>query len=108
MTEKAAEAKKKERLLLGGMARWDGLDLFGPNYMSVAYRKDGEIHVRVEPSSIKKPENPTVRRISQWPIVRSFFFWGRLLLQVVGSFWVLVFFAATLVVTAAALVALHG
>jgi hypothetical protein len=88
--------ENEERLVFGGMAHWDGLDLFGPNYMSVAYRKDGEIHVRVEPSSIKKPENPTVRRISQWPIVRSFFFWGRLLLQVVGSFWVLVFFAATL------------
>ena len=88
----------RERLLFGGMARWDGLDLFGPNYMSVAYRKDGEIHVRVEPSSIKKPKNPTVRRISRLPIARSFFFWGRLLLQVVGSFWVLFFFAATLAI----------
>jgi uncharacterized protein YqhQ len=86
----------RERLVFGGMAHWDGLDLFGPNYMSVAYRKDGEIHVRVEPSSIKKPKNPTVRRFSRLPIVRSFFFWGWLLLQVVGSFWVLIFFAATL------------
>ena len=90
--------KKEERLLFGGMAHWDGLDLFGPNYMSVAYRRKGEIHVRVQPSNIWKPQNPTVQRISRWPIVRSFFFWGRLLLQVVGSFWVLVFFAATLAV----------
>jgi uncharacterized protein YqhQ len=88
----------KERLLFGGMAHWDGLDLFGPNYMSVAYRKKGEIHVRVEPSNVRKPRNPTLRRISRLPVIRSFFFWGRLVLQVVGSFWVLLFFAATLAV----------
>jgi hypothetical protein len=93
----AAEGDKKERLVFGGMAHWDGLDLFGPNYMSVAYRRKGKIHVRVEPSSIKKPKNPTVQRVSRLPVVRSVFFWGRLLLQVVGSFWVLLFFAATLV-----------
>jgi uncharacterized protein YqhQ len=86
---------KKERLVLGGMARWDGLDLFGPNYMSVAYRSKGEIHVRVEPSNIWKPKDPTVQRISRWPIVRSIFFWTRLMVQVVGSFWTLVFFVAT-------------
>jgi hypothetical protein len=73
----AAEPDRKERLVFGGMAHWDGLDLFGPNYMSVAYRRKSE-------------------RISRWPIIRSFFFWARLLLQVVGSFWVLVFFAASL------------
>src|SRR3712207_9193371 len=78
------------------MARWDGLDLFGPNYMSVAYRHKGEIHVRVEPSSISRPKNPTVRRLSEWPILRSFFFWGRLTLQMVGSLCTLVFFAITL------------
>jgi hypothetical protein len=97
LAKSAAEAKKgEERLLLGGMARWDGLDLFGPNYMSVAYRHKGEIHVRVEPSSIWRPKNPTVRRLSEWPILRSFFFWGRLTLQMVGSVWTLVFFAVTL------------
>jgi uncharacterized protein YqhQ len=96
LAKDAVEADKKERLVFGGMAHWDGLDLFGPNYMSVAYRRKGEIHVRVEPSNIWKLKNPTVQRISRWPIIRSFFFWGRLLLQVVGSFWVLVFFAATL------------
>jgi uncharacterized protein YqhQ len=92
----AKDAVEKERLLFGGMAHWDGLDLFGPNYMSVAYRRKGEIHVRVEPSKIRKPRNPTVQRISRLPIVRSLFFWGRLMLQVVGSFWVLLFFAASL------------
>ena len=96
MTERAPEANKKERLVLGGMARWDGLDLFGPNYMSVAYRHRGRIHVRVEPSSIWKPKDPTVQRISRWPILRSVFFWARLMIQVVGSLWTLVFFAATL------------
>jgi hypothetical protein len=88
--------ERKERLIFGGMARWDGLDLFGPTYMSVAYRSKGEIHVRVEPSNLKKPKNLTIQRLSRWPILRSFFFWGRLLLQVVGSFWALLFFAATL------------
>ena len=96
MAKDAAQLDKKERLVLGGMARWDGLDLFGPNYMSVAFRRKGEIHVRVEPSSIWKPKDPTVQRISRWPILRSIFFWARLMIQVVGSLWTLVFFAATL------------
>jgi len=80
------------------MARWDGLDLFGPNYMSVAYRKEDEIHVKVEPSNIPKIENPLALRLSRLPILRSVFFWSRLLIQVVGSFWTLVFFAATMAV----------
>jgi hypothetical protein len=96
LAKNTAEVSEKERLVLGGMARWDGLDLFGPNYMSVAYRHRGEIHVRVEPSSVWKPRNPTVQRLSRLPIVRSLFFWGRLILQVVGSVWTLAFFAATL------------
>ena len=98
MAKDAAEVNKEERLLLGGMARWAGLDLFGPTYMSVAYRHRGKIHVRVEPSSIWKPRNPTVQRLSRLPVLRSLFFWGRLILQVVGSVWTLVFFAATLAV----------
>src|SRR4028119_2415007 len=80
------------------MARWDGLDLFGPNFMSGAYRKDGEIHVKVEPSNIPKIENPLALRISRLPILRSIFLWSRLLIQVVGSLWTLVFFAATVAV----------
>jgi len=94
--EAAPEEHKKDRMLFGGMARWDGLDLFGPGYMSSAYRKKGEIHIRVEPSNLWRPKNPAVRRASELPILRSFFFWGRLFVQVVGSVWTLVFFAATM------------
>ncbi|MBA2512072.1 MAG: DUF1385 domain-containing protein [Rubrobacter sp.] len=90
--------KEGERLQFGGMARWDGLDLFGPNFMSVAYRKDGEVHVRVETSNIPKIENHLALRISRLPILRSVFLWSRLLLQVVGSLWTLLFFAATMAV----------
>lgn len=92
------DASKGERLQFGGMARWDGLDLFGPNFMSAAYRKDGEIHVKVEPSSIPRIENPLALRISRLPILRSFFLWARLLIQVVGSLWTLLFFVATMAV----------
>lgn len=80
------------------MARWDGLDLFGPNYMSIAYRRKGDIHVDVEPSKVRPPKNETILAFSRLPIIRSFFFWGRLLFQVAGSFWTLVFLAATLAV----------
>jgi hypothetical protein len=93
---KNATEKSEKRLVFGGMARWDGLDLFGPNYMSVAYRHKGKIHVRVEPSSIWRPKNPTVQRLASLPIVRSLYFWGRLLVQVVGSIWTLVFFVGML------------
>lgn len=92
------QGEKRERLVFGGMARWGGLDLFGPNYMSEAWRKDGEIHVRVEPSNLWRPTDPVALRLSQVPIIRSVFFWGRLLVQVVGSIWTLVFFAATMTV----------
>lgn len=92
------DAVKEERPQFGGMARWDGLDLFGPNFMSIAYRKRGEIHVKVEPSNIPRIENPLALRISRLPVLRSFFFWGRLLIQVVGSVWTLLFFAATMAV----------
>jgi hypothetical protein len=94
----AGETVREERLQFGGMARRDGLDLFGPNFMSVAYRKDGEVHVKVEPSNIPKIENPLALRISRLPILRSIFLWSRLLIQVVGSLWTLVFFAATMAV----------
>lgn len=94
----AGAVKEGERLQFGGMARWDGLDLFGPNFMSVAYRKDGKIHVQVEPSNIPKIENPLALRLSRLPILRSIFLWTKLLLQVVGSLWTLIFFAATIAV----------
>src|SRR5215204_6942492 len=80
------------------MARWDGLDLFGPNFMSVAYRRKGDIHVKVEPSALRQPTNPALQRVSRWPIIRSFFLWGRVFAQLFGSPWSLLFFVATLVV----------
>ena len=95
LAKDALEGKDRERLIFGGMARWDGLDLFGPNYMSIAYRRQGEIHVKVEPTSVHKPKNPAVLRVSRLPVIRSVFFWGRLLLQVIGSIWTLLFFAVT-------------
>lgn len=98
MARKHDPQRTEEELLFGGMARWGGLDLFGPNYMSTAYRKDGEIRVHVEPTSIHRPENPTIQRIAEIPIIRSFFFWSRLLMQVIGSVWTLVFFAASMAV----------
>jgi uncharacterized protein YqhQ len=93
-----AREKNEGRLIFGGMARWDGLDLFGPNYMSVAYRRKGEIHVKVEPSTLRQPTNPTVQRVSRWPIIRSFFLWGRVFAQLFGSVWSLLFFTATMAV----------
>lgn len=95
---RSKQERPAERLTFGGMARWDGLDLFGPSYMSVAYKKNGEIHVDVEPSKVHPPKNETILFLSRLPIIRSFFFWGRLLFQVGGSIWTLVFFAATLAV----------
>src|SRR5918995_1158249 len=80
------------------MARWDGLDLFGPHYTSIAYRRKGEIHVKIEPSALRRPTIPALQRVSRWPIVRSFFLWGRVFAQVFGSLWSLLFFAATLAV----------
>jgi Protein of unknown function (DUF1385) len=88
--------EKNGRLTFGGMARWDGLDLFGPNYMSVAYRRNGVIHVKVEPSALRKPTNPALQRFSRWPIIRSFFLWGRVFAQLFGSPWSLLFFVATM------------
>jgi uncharacterized protein YqhQ len=96
--DSAREGEKKERLTFGGMARWGGLDLFGPTYMSAAYRKKGEIFVHVEPSNLWRPDNPMVLRITRLPLIRSFFFWARLLAQVVGSIWTLVFFAGSMAV----------
>lgn len=99
MAPKAApKEQEQDRMLFGGMARWDGLDLFGPRYMSTAYRRKGEIHVRVEPSNLWRPQDPLVRRLSELPILRSLLFWGWLLTQIVGSVWTLLFFVATMAV----------
>ncbi len=97
MAEKAIlEKEKKEPLLLGGMARWGGLDLFGPNYMSAAYRKDAEIFVHIERVKVWKPKDPALERVLRWPILRSLLLWGRLLIQVAGSLWTLVYFGASI------------
>ena len=98
MAKDVAMEKNEGRLMFGGMARWDGLDLFGPNYTSVAYRRKGEIHVKIEPSVLRKLTNPSVQRVSRWPVIRSFYLWGRVFAQVFGSIWSLVFFTATLAV----------
>ncbi|WP_047866075.1 DUF1385 domain-containing protein [Rubrobacter aplysinae] len=74
-----------EPLAFGGMARLHGIDFFGPGYMSVADRRGSEIELRIDHSRSGPPRSPLVRRVSRWPLVRSGFFWGRLLLQLVGS-----------------------
>src|SRR3712207_7166519 len=48
--------------------------------------------------SLRRPANPAVQRVSRWPVIRSFFLWGRVFAQVFGSIWSLLFFAATLAV----------
>jgi len=96
VAEDVAREKNEGRLLFGGMARWDGLDLFGPHFTSVAYRRKGEIHVKIEPSALRTPTNPTLQRVSRWPIIRSFFLWGRVFAQIFGSLWSMLFFTATL------------
>jgi uncharacterized protein YqhQ len=85
-------------MLFGGMARLGGLDLFGPKYMTSAWRKDGEVHVLLEPSNLPRPTDLRVKRIAEIPIIRSLFFWGRLLIQIVGSLWTLLFFVVTLAI----------
>ncbi len=88
----------KERLVFGGMARWGGIDFFGPGYASVAQRRDEKILIRIDRNGSGPPGNPRLRRVSRWPVVRSFFFWFRLLSQVVGSVKTLLFFAASVAV----------
>jgi len=67
------------------MARLHGIDFFGPGYASVADRNGDEIRLRIDRSRSGPPRSPLVRRVSRWPVIRSGFFWGRLLLQIVGS-----------------------
>ncbi|MBA4116756.1 MAG: DUF1385 domain-containing protein [Rubrobacter sp.] len=88
---------EEERLLFGGMARYGGIDFFGPNYSSSAERRDGKIYVWIDPSKLWQPEG-ILARISQWPVLRSVFFWVRVLLQLLGSIWALVSFVGIMVV----------
>jgi hypothetical protein len=89
--------REEERLLFGGMARYSGVDFFGPNYSSSAERRDGKIYVWIDPSKLWQPEG-VLARISQWPVLRSIFFWFRVLLQLLGSVWALVSFVGSIVV----------
>jgi uncharacterized protein YqhQ len=82
---------EREKLLFGGMARWGGVDFFGPHYASSAQRKGAEIYVWIDPFNVWQPKG-SLERVSRWPVFRSIFFWGRLLLQLAGSVWTLLFF----------------
>ena len=94
----ASEAhREEERLLFGGMARYGGVDFFGPNYSSSAERRDGKIYVWIDPFNLWQPEG-VLGRISKWPVLRSIFFWVRVLLQLLGSFWALASFVGIMVV----------
>ncbi len=91
MAGSGARESENERLLFGGMARWGGVDFFGPSYASSAQRKDGKIYVWIDPFNVWQPEG-TLGRVLKWPILRSLLFWFRIVLQLAGSIWTLVFF----------------
>lgn len=93
MAEDSARGSGNERLLFGGMARWGGVDFFGPSYASSAQRKDGKIYVWIDPFNVWQPEG-VLGRVLKLPILRSVFFWFRIVLQLAGSIWTLVFFVA--------------
>lgn len=86
---------EQERLLFGGMARWAGVDFFGPNYSSSAEHRDGKIYVWIDPSNIWRPTG-IIARASEWPILRSIIFWARVLLMLAGSIRALVFFIVSM------------
>ena len=73
------------------------MDFFGPSYMSSAERREDNIYVWIDPFNIWRPEG-FLKRISEWPIVRSVIFWLRFLLLVTGSVRVLISFVVTLAV----------
>jgi len=89
--------QEEERLLFGGMARYSGVDFFGPSYSSAAERRDGKIYVWIDPSNLWQPKG-VLARISRWPVLRSIFFWFRVLLQLLGSIWALVSFVGIIFV----------
>jgi len=93
----AGEVDRGERILFGGMARLRGVDFFGPNYSSSAELRDGKIHIWIDPSNFWRPKG-ALERISKWPILRSIFLWGRILVQMLGSIWALVSFVGVMVV----------
>src|ERR671933_944772 len=86
---------EQKRLLLGGMARWWGVDFFGPNYMSSAERRDDKIYVWIDPFNMWRPKD-TLGRVLEWPILRSILFWARFLILLAGSLPALISFLAIL------------
>lgn len=95
MAQESVRESENERLLFGGMARWGGVDFFGPSYSSSAQRRDGKIYVWIDPFNVWQPEG-ALGRVLKWPILRSLFFWFRIVLQLAGSIWTLVFFVAVM------------
>lgn len=89
--------QSEERLLFGGMARWGGVDFFGPRYASSAQLKGDKIYVWIDPFNLWQPTG-TLERVLKLPILRSIFFWVRILLQLAGSIWALLFFVGTIAV----------
>jgi uncharacterized protein YqhQ len=73
------------------------VDLFGPNYSSAAERRNGKIYVWIDPSNLWRPE-AILKRVVEWPILRSIFFWFRILLVLAGSLRALVSFVASMAV----------
>jgi len=97
----------EERFVIGGMARWGGVDYFGPRYASMAQRKGDEILVWIDPVNTWRPEG-VLGRLLELPILRSVFFWLRLLLQLAGSVRALVFFVVSVAVLWGAVVLLES
>lgn len=107
MSEQAAPGGTGERFVIGGMARWGGVDYFGPRYASMAQRRGDGILVWIDPANTWKPEG-TLGRLLELPILRSVFFWLRLVLQLAGSVRALIFFVVSVAVLWGAVVLLES
>ncbi len=92
---KEVEVEQEGKLLLGGMARWTGIDFFGPNYSSAAERRDSDIYVWIDPSNLWSPPG-VLARVAEWPVFRSVFFWFRIFVVLLGSVRALVFFVVSM------------
>jgi len=106
-TAREESAPTQDRLVFGGMARWGGVDFFGPTYASMAQRKGREIQVWIDPANTWRPEG-LLGRLSKLPVLRSVVFWLRLLLQVAGSVRALLFFVVSVGVLWLAVVLLEN
>lgn len=98
MAERAARPETaEERFVFGGMARLGGVDFFGPRYASAAQRRGGEILVWIDAQNAWKPSG-TLARLLKLPVLRSGYFWARLVLQLAGSLRALAFFVVSIAV----------